>query len=336
MPSDAGLETSQFASLAFLLNSSWVLQIMLSAFMSHMHAPAKVGLQQNVLSAPGWTYVWLVFGGLLFVMMMLAFAYLLLRRQNLSRRLLQHSAFIRVDRWLSDHVPRLWTFVRRRLSTHPWHGLTLTAAIIFIFAAAYLFVMITESWTEHEALYRYDQQIYNALLAASNGEMTAFMQVITHGGDGLTITIISLLLGGGLLLRRYWWQVVSLFLSVGVGAALMWSLKWGFERGRPSEQIIQAAGHSFPSGHAFLAMTLYGFAIYLIWRFIKHNAMRMGITVLLVILIFLVGLSRVTLRVHWVSDVVGGFTIGLGWLVCSLVLSRVFQAYFTSRKALTA
>ena len=44
-------------------------------------------------------------------------------------------------------------------------------------------------------------------------------------------------------------------------------------------------------------------------------------------LIVLIALSRVMLRVHWVSDVAGGITIGLGWLVCSLVLTRALHAY---------
>lgn len=62
--------------------------------------------------------------------------------------------------------------------------------------------------------------------------------------------------------------------------------------------------------------------IYLAWRFSKRDAVRFGVTIALTLLIVLAGLSRVILRVHWVSDVAGGFTVGLLWLIVSLVLSR--------------
>lgn len=300
--------------------------------MSLLYNIAWNGLLLQQASTFSWTYIWLTIGGLLLALMILAFAYLLAQHSwGWQHRLLGHPVFSNVDQVLSDRIPRLWSFIRRRFTIQQWHGLALTVAIVFIFAAVYLFVLITESWAEQEALYRFDQRVYTWLIDALDGQMIAAMQIFTHVGDGLTITAISVLLGGFLLLRRFWWQVVSLFFSVGVGAALMQGLKWIFERSRPTDQLAQAAGHSFPSGHTFLAMTLYGFVIYLIWRFSKHDAVRIGATIVLVLLIFLVGLSRVILRVHWVSDVVGGFTIGLGWLICSVVLSRLLQAYASSR-----
>lgn len=289
-------------------------------------------LLQEQASSFQWTYIWLAAGGLVLALAILAFAYLLVRRRwdGLSR-LLQHPVLHRADQKLSEHVPRLWGHIRRRFTVHQWHGLALTVAGVVTFAALYLFALITESWTEEDALYAFDQRIYGWLVASMNQQMTSFMHVVTHFGDGLTVTLVSLMLGGFLLLRRYRWEVVSLFLSVGVGSAVMWGLKWVFERSRPGEQLARAAGHSFPSGHSFMAMTLYGFLIYLTWRFAKHDAVRVGVTVLLTLLIFLVGLSRVILRVHWVSDVAGGFTVGLAWLVCSLVLTRALQTYSAGR-----
>jgi undecaprenyl-diphosphatase len=282
----------------------------------------------------GWTLVWLAATALLLVLAILAFGYLLARRRwdELSR-LLRHPALAAVDRRLSERVPWLWRHIRRRFTVRQWHGLALTVAGVVSFAALYLFALVTEGWTEEEELYALDQLVYGWLVESMNQPVTAFMQRITHLGDGLTVAVLGLVLAVFLLVRRDRRELTALALSVGVGSAMMWGLKWLFERARPGEQLADALGHSFPSGHAFLAMTLYGFVIYLTWRLVRRDAVRIAVTVALTLVVFLVALSRVILRVHWVSDVAGGLTVGLAWLVCSLVLSRALEAWLASRRA---
>lgn len=285
-------------------------------------------------SAFEWTYVWLGLGGLLLTLAVLAFGYLLVRRKwSWVSRVVRHSALRRADRFLAEHVPGMWGVIRRRFDAHQWHGLALTVAACFAFVAVYLFALITESWTDEDALYALDQRVYEWLVGATGEWVVSAMQVVTHLGDGLVVTLLSLALGGILLLRRHRWEVLALALSVGVGAAVMHGLKWVFERARPIEQAGQAVGHSFPSGHTFMAMTLYGFGIYLVWRFSSRDGVRIGATVALTLLIVLVGLSRVILRVHWVSDVAGGLAIGLAWLIVSLVLTRSLREYRSQGRA---
>lgn len=295
-----------------------------------MGYPNELLLLQEQVASFRWTYVWLALGGLLLVLAALAFAYLLVKRRHDGiGRLLRHPALGYVDQMLSKHIPGVWRVIRRRFTLHQWHGLALTGAGGVVFVSFYLFLMITEDWTDQDTLYAFDQRIYSWLLGSMNEQVAAFMQVITHLGDGLTATLISLVLGIFLLLHRRKWQVVALLLSVGVGSALNWGLKWIFERSRPGERLADSLGHSFPSGHSFTAMVLYGFIIYLTWLLVKSDGVRIGVTLLLTLLIFLIGLSRVILRVHWVSDVAGGLSIGLAWLVCSLIISRALQAFYS-------
>jgi undecaprenyl-diphosphatase len=84
-------------------------------------------------------------------------------------------------------------------------------------------------------------------------------------------------------------------------------------------------GLAFPSGHAFTAVTLYGFFIYLVWSRAQHPVLRSVITAALGGIAVLVAASRVLLRAHWFSDVLGGFTLGLGWLVSCLLLIHVLR-----------
>ncbi len=262
-----------------------------------------------------WTYIWLLLGGFLSLLTILAFGYLLAKRRwCVWSGLLVHPVFARAGEWVSKHTPRLWRFLQARIAMRPWHGLALTVSVLLIFLAGYLFALVTEAWTEAEALYAFDQRVYGWLSASTNEQAVALMRFMTHFGDSITVTLVALVLGVVLLTRPARWQALALALAVGGGAGVMKGLKWIFARSRPVDQAIEATGHSFPSGHAFLAATLYGFMIYLVWRFAARDALRIGLTILLGLIILLVGLSRVLLRVHWVSDVMGGFTAGLAWL----------------------
>ena len=279
-----------------------------------------------------WAYFWLATGGLLLILVVLAFAYLLVRAQRARAQRLASSPFVRnLDLFLSNHARWLWTFVRRRLALAKWHGMALTMAAVITLSAVYVFALVTESWIEQEALYAFDLRIYGWLIEAADSRMVDFMRNITRLGSRPTITAVSTIAALILLAYRRWWHITSLVLAVGAGTGFMHGLQWIFERSRPVEQVINAAGHSFPSGHAFMATTLYGWLIFLTWRLVRSDLVRILATIVLTILIFIIGLSRVVLRVHWVSDVVGGFAVGLAWLVFSLVLTQILHSHYGGR-----
>jgi undecaprenyl-diphosphatase len=108
----------------------------------------------------------------------------------------------------------------------------------------------------------------------------------------------------------------------------MASLKIFFSRPRPDHPVYEAArGFSFPSGHAMSAMTFYGLIVYLVWKNVENRALRWLLTILLVLFIFLIGLSRVYLRVHYASDVMAGYSLGLVWLISSLWVMNKIENY---------
>jgi undecaprenyl-diphosphatase len=85
-----------------------------------------------------------------------------------------------------------------------------------------------------------------------------------------------------------------------------------------------AQGYSFPSGHALMSITFYGLMIFLVWQNIKNIWVRWILTILLTMLIIFIGISRVYLRVHYFSDVLAGFCVGLMWLLLSLwILNKI-------------
>ena len=110
---------------------------------------------------------------------------------------------------------------------------------------------------------------------------------------------------------------------------LMFLLKYLFRRKRPLSPLLKAAhGLSFPSGHAIMAVTFFGTIIYIIRHSLENNFLRTGVIVLFVILIFLIGFSRIYLRVHYASDVIAGFVIGILWLIISLAVLDSLELFF--------
>lgn len=293
---------------------------------------ASLLLPQEPVSWFGWTYVWLGVGVLVLVLSALTFAYLVVRRRSpWLTRLANHPALGRLDQFLSDHVPRLWTFIRRRFTIGQWHGLELTVAGIIAFLTLFVFALIAEDWTSEATLYALDQQIYVWLMEAMTGPMLAFMEAVTYLGNRGPMIAMCVAVGLFLLYRRDYWRILTLILAPGVGSLMVTGVKRLFERMRPEMQITPVTGHSFPSGHAFAAMAFFGFLIYLTWRVNRRDAVRVPVTLVLIVLIVLVGVSRIVLRVHWFTDVAGGFTAGLGWLVCCIFLVRTLRTSVQGR-----
>lgn len=110
---------------------------------------------------------------------------------------------------------------------------------------------------------------------------------------------------------------------------LMLVLKYLFRRKRPLSPLLKAVkGLSFPSGHAIMSVTFYGMLIYIIGQVINNEPLKNIFIGLLVVLILLIGYSRVYLRVHYASDVLAGFIIGLLWLFISLTLLKAIETYY--------
>jgi membrane-associated phospholipid phosphatase len=130
--------------------------------------------------------------------------------------------------------------------------------------------------------------------------------------------------------KQNWFTIRVITIAIS-SLVLMLLLKQLFQRKRPLSPLLKAAkGLSFPSGHAIMAVTFYGLLIYILQNSIASDWLKVIITLPLIILIFLIGFSRVYLRVHYASDVASGFIIGTLWLLTSLFVLKLLEGYVTS------
>ncbi len=216
-----------------------------------------------------------------------------------------------------------------------WEKTAFIAIIIFasliLFAGAIaLLVFLTR---KHLRKYKpVDMAIFHRLRPWATPQKNKIVLFITFlGGHKFLIPANLLLLAYFLLIsdNRFSIRIVAIALS---SLVLMLLLKWLFQRKRPLAPLLKAVrGLSFPSGHAIMAVTFYGLIIYIISFTIPDPWVNYSLTGLLVLLILLIGFTRVYLHVHYASDVVAGFIIGLLWLCITLVVLNRIEEYSEER-----
>lgn len=92
-------------------------------------------------------------------------------------------------------------------------------------------------------------------------------------------------------------------------------LKYIYTRPRPEFMLIDEYGYSFPSGHAMVSMAFYGLFIYILFHTKINKYLKYILSALVFILIMMIGISRIYLNVHYVSDVIAGFAVSVIYLI---------------------
>jgi undecaprenyl-diphosphatase len=218
--------------------------------------------------------------------------------------------------------------IKGRLSPEYWYGLKLTIALISLFLSLFVFSAVSYDFSDIGFLYHSDHWVHLIVGEVVTPSITIMMKGITFLGSKEFIWGTAALIFVYLLLKKEWWYIFPLVMSIGGTETIMSFLKEFFHRPRPMPQIVPAAGYSFPSGHAFYAMLVYGFMIYLAWKFIRNSGLRRLIFILCPLLILLIGLSRIYLGVHWLTDVLGGYCAGYSWLLINILVVRIIRHYW--------
>jgi membrane-associated phospholipid phosphatase len=132
-----------------------------------------------------------------------------------------------------------------------------------------------------------------------------------------------------LVLRGRIREAVWLGVALLIGIRLNELLKIYFSRPRPLAYPAHRMMTSFayPSGHAFSSLFFYGLALWTLRRVQGRFLQSKWPAWLVLSLVLLIGESRVSLRVHWVSDVIGGFMAGSVWLVFNIMLAEQFHFF---------
>jgi membrane-associated phospholipid phosphatase len=175
----------------------------------------------------------------------------------------------------------------------------------------------------------FDQSVFDKLQPYVNETNNKIMLFITFlGKHDFLIPANLALIAYFLFIKKHKWYSIKIPAIAISSLLMMFFLKNLFGRERPLIPLLeQAGGLSFPSGHALMSMTFYGLLIYIVWNSIKNQPLKWSLVGLLLALIFLIGFSRIYLRVHYTTDVIAGFFMGFLWLVVSVQVIRRIEKY---------
>ena len=193
---------------------------------------------------------------------------------------------------------------------------------VVLFIWLICFLAIAEDVLENE-IFNADISFYNFLSEhVISDTLTPIVKVITNFGGIVCLVILAILSFVIIKNKKIGLAIIG---NLGISAFLNYILKIILQRPRPTGyRLIEETGYSFPSGHSMASMAFYGFFIYLVYKNVKNKYAKWGLITVLSLLIILIGLSRVYLGVHYLSDVLGGFLVTISYLIIYIQLIKDF------------
>jgi len=223
--------------------------------------------------------------------------------------------------WARARFPRGSAWLARRIDTDSPSGFLLSVVVVAGAACAWIFIGLTQDVVAHEEAVLSDPGVTRFIVDHRVAWATVLMKMVTWLGSNAVLIPLVVVVGGYFLIRdRDWWPA-ALMATALVGANLVYRVtkSWvGKPRPPESFHLIEVSGFSFPSGHATAGLACWGMAALLLGAG-RSIRVKIGIWTGAVVIVALVGLSRIYLGVHWWTDVVAGFALG-GLLLCLLGL----------------
>ena len=175
------------------------------------------------------------------------------------------------------------------------------------------------------ALAGFDASLAESLRAQLPLPVLRTVAVVTHLGDTLWVASVAAVVLLVLLLRRHWQLALAWAVALLGIVPINGGLKALFHRVRPLHDhgFIIEPGWSFPSGHAFGAVVFYGMLAYVLLRLSPR--FHRAIIAAAMLLIGVIGISRILLQVHYFSDVLAGYTAGAAWLVLCIGACEILR-----------
>ena len=217
-------------------------------------------------------------------------------------------------------------FFRARLLADGYLGLHLTVGIVTLLIAGLVFACIAENVFKTGRIVTLDLQVSTWFYAHATSTLTTFFLFVTNLHGTVGALALTLLFTAFLIRKRAWYWVLRVALAVPFGMLLNVLLKNIFQRARPSFEhpLLTLTTYSFPSGHAAAAALLYAVVgAYLVctckgWRRVLMVCMAVG-------MVALVGLSRIYLGAHYLSDVAAAIASSTGWLAIAFTSVAIWR-----------
>lgn len=207
----------------------------------------------------------------------------------------------------------------------------IVGGIILSLFSLLVFIDIAKDVLEKEGAF-IDNAISQFIYSFRNPILTDIMLAISFLGAAFILEVATILII--ILAWKKHKREAVLFTSVlAMGMILNYLLKILIQRPRPDLAPLLNLEHSysFPSGHAMNSFIFYSLVSYFVFHFTRKKRLSAIVSVLSLILIFLIGFSRIYLGVHYPSDVIAGFIVGFWVFVTTILIERTIVFFHLFR-----
>jgi undecaprenyl-diphosphatase len=174
----------------------------------------------------------------------------------------------------------------------------------------------------------FDSRAFSFLKGYSTPAIIQFFRIITFLGSTWFVFGVYCLTVLLLLAKHRRGEAIDIAIIAISSSLLLFGLKDYFARHRPEAPLFEAlTNYSFPSGHALSSFILCFVLILLIRRSAWPKGWKISLSILLLIISILIGISRIVLRYHYASDVIAGFCAGIAWVILCHYVMKKFRRF---------
>jgi undecaprenyl-diphosphatase len=200
----------------------------------------------------------------------------------------------------------------------------LVVILVLLFASASALTLAAYAF----GVFRFDLFVSLLIRRQDHPVFAALMTAVSFLGDGWVPVFMVFVVAAICALKRKWIEATFVIATLSSGI-LAGMLKTIIGRPRPPGftfspmDLFQSFNqYAYPSGHVLFFVVFFGFVAYLSWKFLC-GLLRWIVLSVCIILIVLIGPSRIYLGEHWVSDVIGSYLIGTFWLIILILLYQL-------------
>jgi membrane-associated phospholipid phosphatase len=209
---------------------------------------------------------------------------------------------------------------------------------VIIVACFFVVALFVFGFITREVIYRderaFDSSVFNFFASFSNPGLVQLMKFLTFFGTIQFLLPAYTILVAYFIVKKQYRRAIDISIVAISSTVFMFGLKDFFHRERPELPIIRSFTYSFPSGHALCSFIFCSVLIYLIDDSGLRYSWKWVFSILLLLFSFTIGISRIILKMHYATDVIAGFCLGVVWVILSFwILKRVnYRNIFGKKK----
>jgi undecaprenyl-diphosphatase len=241
-------------------------------------------------------------------------------------------------RWMEAHAATRWLvavcrryrsqlrFLSDRVTPGGTFGLEFTSLLAVLAVALFVLVAYMVLIGREPGPTPGDMTAMDVAESLNAGWLIDFSKLFTHLGSAAVTWGLTVVCAAFLVARRRWVEFAVLLAGMTLASIGIHEIKAAVDRPRPEGALLHYSGSSFPSGHAAHSVLYVWLAVTIVLRLRPGMARGAAVVAGGIALTVLVGLSRVYLNVHYLSDVSGGWALGAAsFSLCAAVALVISQ-----------